>query len=496
MSKDPYGVWTEAEWAGLLAYCVGDVMAEAEIADLIPQLSQQEQELSRIDRTMNNAGIWCDTGMVRTLIAAAQQAEKAEKARATELSGGAVTSPGTQTERLTKWLQDQGLAIEDISKPAVEEALANGGLPCAEVEEMLRIRLRVAKASVKKLNKMLEMVSSGERLKGQFQYHGASRTGRWAGRGVQCQNLPRVPPGFSPLEFVKMARVNGGEGLDAVAPAPTLDCISQSARACLGADPEQGMWGFDFSQIEARVLAWLAGQSDVLEVFRSGSDIYVWCAKQFGSSNRQLGKVLILALGFGMGARKLKDTAWKAHGVQMTLEEAERFKQMWRRQNPRITAFWTAIEAAARGAILQRGRRFPVLPSTITVVASSKTLKMTLPSGRCLYYHKPRVDETGAITYWGEEKGQWVERRTWGGTLAENAVQATARDIMAEAMSRVATCRGLSPIMTIHDELCYPLPADPAGLEKLVQQAPEWAGGLPIAGGVKLMSRYGVVSRR
>jgi DNA polymerase len=343
---------------------------------------------------------------------------------------------------------------------------------------------------------MLEMVSSSNRLRGQFQFLGAGRTGRWAGRGIQPQNLPRVPGGFSPLQFVAMAANGGLENLDAVTPAPVLDCVSWSLRACLGAQPDEGLWAFDFSQIEARVLAWLAGQQDVLEVFRSGSDIYVWCAEQFGSSNRQLGKVLILALGFGMGARKLKDTAWKAYGVRMTLEEAEKFKDQWRRQNSRITAFWTAIEAAARGAILQRGRQFPVLPSQITLSATARTLKMRLPSGRCLYYHKPRIDELGAIRYWGEEKGQWVERRTWGGTLAENATQAVARDIMAEAMTRVADRLSMAPIMTVHDELVYGMDTSNEGssqLEKLVHQAPSWAGGLPIAGEVKLMSRYGVV---
>jgi DNA polymerase bacteriophage-type len=496
MSRDPYGLWTEAEWAGLLAYCQQDVRAEEEIAGLIPQLSHRELELSRVDRSMNNAGIWLDVGTVKTLIEAAREAEKDEKARAAILSQGIVTNPGTQTERLTKWLQDQGLNIMDVSRPAVEEALTNGGLPCAKVEEMLSIRLRVARASVKKLSKMIEMLSAGDRLRGQFQYHGAGRTGRWAGRGVQCQNLPRVPPGFAPLTFMAMARVNGGEDLDAVTPAPTLDCVSWSLRACLGAQANEGMWSFDFSQIEARTLAWLAGQENLLEVFRSGEDPYIWAAGQFGSQNRQLGKVLILALGYGMGARKLRETAQRVYAVRMTEEEAEKFKTLWRRQNPMITAFWREIEAAAKGAVLQRGRVFPVLPSTITLSATERTLKMALPSGRCLYYHRPSIAADGGLRYWGEEKGQWVERRTWGGTLAENCTQAVARDIMAEAMTRVAERTGAVPLMTVHDEIVYAAGASNGALEKLVRQSPSWAGGLPIDGEVKLMSRYGVVMKR
>jgi DNA polymerase bacteriophage-type len=382
-----------------------------------------------------------------------------------------------------------------VSRPAVEEALTNGGLPCAEVEEMLRIRLRTARASVKKLDKMLTMVSSGDRLKGQFQFLGASRTGRWAGRGCQPQNLPRIPPWFAPLEFVKMATA-ATASLDAVAPAPVLDCVSWTLRACLGAGANAGLWGFDFSQIEARTLAWLSGQVDVLEVFRSGEDIYTWAAKQFGSQNRQLGKVLILALGFGMGAEKLRKTAWQDYALKLSLEEAEKFKTMWRRQNPMIVAFWREIEAAAKGAVMRRGRTFPVLPSTITLIASAKTLQMRLPSGRVLFYHKPYIATDGSLRYWGEWQGKWVERKTWGGTLAENATQAVARDVMSEAMLRIAEQTGTVPLLCVHDEIVYAASHHTEALEKLVRQAPSWATDLPIAGETKRMTRYGVVARK
>jgi len=451
---------------------------------------------------MNNAGIWLDIGTVRALTEAARVAERLEGRRAAELTGGKVTNPGTQDARLGAWLETQGFRLDNVARPTIEGMLDNHGDELSpEVVEMLWIRLRTARRSNRKLARMLEMTSSGDRLRGQFQFLGAARTGRWSGRGIQPQNLPRIPDGFSPLEFIAMASAgvasdNGGaDTLDAVTPAPVLDCVSWSLRACLGASAAEQMWGFDFSQIEARVLAWLAGQQDVLDVFRSGEDVYVWCARQFGSQNRQLGKVLILALGFGMGAAKLKDTAWKAHGLRMTLEEASRFKDQWRRQNPRITAFWREIEAAARGAVLQRGRTFPVLPSQISLSATAKTLKMALPSGRCLYYHKPRIDEMGALRYWGEEKGQWVERRTWGGTLAENATQAVARDIMSEAMLRVSERMGRAPLMCVHDEIVYAADGSSEQLEKLVRQAPEWAGGLPIDGKVKLMARYSVVAK-
>jgi DNA polymerase len=289
--------------------------------------------------------------------------------------------------------------------------------------------------------------------------------------------------------------------LNAVAPAAVLDCVSWSLRSCLrAADPERLLWSFDFSQIEARVLAWLAGQHDVLTVFASGSDVYVWAAQQFGSSDRQLGKVLVLALGYGMGAAKLRETAWKAYQVRLTAEQAETFKALWRARNPRIVAFWGEMEAAGREAILRRGQGHTsaVGGSGVAFTCTGRTLQMRLPSGRVLYYHQPRLDyATGSIVYWGPEVGgRWVEQRTWGGKLAENATQAAARDVMSEAMLRAWRRLGLVPAMTVHDELVY---AVSVGTQKyladlMLEPAP-WAGGLPLAGESKIMRRYGVIAK-
>ena len=175
----------------------------------------------------------------------------------------------------------------------------------------MQIRLRMARASNRKLERMIYMSGPGGELRGQFQFCGAGRTGRWSGRGVQVQNLPRVPKGFSPDRFAD----DGAVSLPS-APRWDLNAVDPGTRAGLRVvvaaelpeshDDDKVLWSFDFSQIEARVLAWLAGQRDVLAVFASGEDVYVWAAGQFGSSDRQLGKVLILALGFGMGAVKLQ----------------------------------------------------------------------------------------------------------------------------------------------------------------------------------------------
>jgi DNA polymerase len=396
------------------------------------------------------------------------------------------------------------MTLPDVTRATVEEALLDEGIP-QHVRLVLEIRLRMARASTRKLLRMTEMAEGvTHALRGQFQFCGAGRTGRWSGRGVQVQNLPRVPKGFSPDLFAEMARqASGGPAgaLNAVAGHPVLDCVSWSLRSCLKAtDNHRVLWSFDFAQIEARVLAWLAGQRDVLAVFASGDDVYVWAAAQFGSSDRQLGKVLVLALGFGMGATKLRETALKSYGVRLTASQAEKFKSGWRASNHHIVRFWAEMDFAAKSAILNRGLAYAVGGSGVAFTCTARTLQMRLPSGRVLYYHKPRLDQaTGSLIYWGAEVGgRWVEQRTWGGKLAENATQAAARDIMAEAMLRAWRRAAVTPVMTVHDELVYAIrqnsrtAVEALAMRDMMLEAPPWAGGLPLAGEHKIMRRYGV----
>lgn len=497
--------WTGADYAALADYCRQDVEAEAAIDGMIPELQPEEAELSRLDALMNASGeLRINRVRVVALREAAREADQTEAARCAALTGGAVTSPGTQTMRLLAWLTSKGFKLPDTTRATVEEALNNTlWLFQTDVKEVLEIRLRAARASTRKLERMLDMASPVVgALQGQFQFCGAGRTGRWSGRGVQVQNLPRVPKGFDPDGFCELASLGNCASnppitcaLDAVAPAAVLDCVSWSLRSCLHG-PGSALWSFDFSQIEARVLAWLAGQQDVLAVFASGMDVYVWAARQFGSDNRQLGKVLILALGFGMGAVKLRETARKNYGVDMTAEEAKVFRDGWRLRNPRIVEFWAEIEMAAKQAVLNRGRVYAVGGSGVALLCTPRTLQMRLPSGRVLYYHKPQVGFS-ELTYWGTEVGgRWALQRTWGGKLAENATQACARDIMAEAMLRGWRRSGAVPVMTVHDELVYTSHGTEHAIDlaEVIREAPPWAGGLPIAGESKMMARYGVVT--
>ena len=502
--------WQPSDYVTLAAYCAKDVEAEAALSAAIPRLLPEEWQLAQLDAAMNCSGeLGIDEMRVWHLQAVAEAAGKIDAIRCAALTGGAVTSPGTQTKRLLAWLSAQRLNLPDVARSTIEEYLNNTVWAFqTAIKEVLEIRLRMARASTRKLQRMLDMAEPETgALRGQFQFCGAGRTGRWSGRGVQVQNLPRVAKDFSPDLFTDTAiwsAIRGeADSLDAVAPAPVLDCVSWSLRACLKAtDDGKMLWSFDFSQIEARVLAWLAGQHEILAVFASGADVYVWAAAQFGSSDRQLGKVLVLALGFGMGAAKLREQAWKTYKVRMTAGEAERFKDGWRTANYKIVHFWREMDAAAKAAILRRGNVIPAGGSGVAFTSTARTLQMRLPSGRVLYYHKARLDqETGNIVYWGTEAGKpWHEQRTWGGKLAENATQAVARDIMAEAMLRAWQRNSLVPCMSVHDELVYPLLAEgpksmlrvTTTLADVMLEAPPWAGGLPLDGEHKIMHRYGV----
>ena len=499
--------WITADFDALGRYCAADVDAEAELAGLIPKLPPEEWALSQIDAAMNTRGeLGIDLARVQTLTAVALDAERADANRCAHLTSGAVTSPGTQTARLLAWFATQGIPLADTQRATIEEELLTCAAP--DAREVLQIRLRMARASPRKLARMDHMADDHDALRGQFQFVGAGRTGRWSGRGVQVQNLPRVPKDFKPNTFYDLALrtvIDSGSAVDlgTVTPYPVLDCVAYSLRSCLKAtDDARHLWSFDFSQIEARVLAWLAGQRDILAVFASGEDVYTWAAAQFYSNDRQLGKVLVLALGFGMGATKLQDTARKAYGVTMTPGQAERFKEGWRRANHHIVRFWYEMENAAKTAILNRGFVCAVGGSGVAFTCTARTLQMRLPSGRVLYYHQPRLDaDTGSIVYWGTEVGnRWALQRTWGGKLAENATQAAARDIMSEAMLRAFRRHSLVPCMTVHDELVYAISGqyaveDSPALEKLMLEPPPWAGGLPLAGEHKIMRRYGVPIR-
>jgi DNA polymerase len=258
----------------------------------------------------------------------------------------------------------------------------------------------------------------------------------------------------------------------------------------------------DFAQIEARMIAWLAGQQDILDVFARGEDVYVYAAARVGSDNRQLGKANTLALGFGMGAARFVKTA-KDYGLVFTEREAQRNVSEWREANGCIVRLWYDFERAAREVLWSRGPKAVAVTNRIVIGTEvwngTRHLWVQLPSGRRLWYYDAQIIED-RISYQGLNSvtRKWEREETWGGTLAQNATQAAARDVMARALYRINEAKGvLRPLMSVHDEIInefdeqHIAPDDAKALLKtFMVNAPRWADGLPLAADVFTATRY------
>jgi DNA polymerase len=328
-------------------------------------------------------------------------------------------------------------------------------------------------------------------VRGMLQYYGAIRTGRWAGRLIQLQNLPKGTIKNIDL-FVRL--IERGLGLDDLAPfAGGLDIVSSALRSCITARAGHSLFVADFAQIEARVLAWLAGQDDMLDVFRCGIDPYIFAAGQQGSTNRNFGKVLVLALGFGMGWEKFMRVAL-GYGIVLTEAEAVAAVRIWRKANHNIVYFWRACDRAIAAAARAPG--IPVRVGALIFKLWQGHLVVRLPSGRCLIYrevevirdpNRPPGEDFVTIYFSGinQYTRKWERVRTWGAKVGENVTQAIARDIMAEAAAHAVFDDGLPLCLMVHDELIGEAEGDgAAALDRLLDRMrtpPAWCADLPVA---------------
>ena len=499
-------------------YCRQDVMAERDIDSMIADLPPTEREISIMDLKANARGVRLDLNLVRALHALALDETAALNRECAGLTQGAVTSPGTQTARLLAWLQPRiAYPLKDVSRQTVADALPqvqSMGLPT--VYRVLEIRQEIAKSSIKKLDAMKRCAGPGDRVRGQLAYYGAFRTGRFAGRLIQPQNFPR--PLISDVKsFVRYALRSTSVDADFVRCVwgNPLDAIATALRGCLVPAPGKVFVVRDLSQIEARVIAWLAGQSDILSVFARGEDVYVFVQNRLGLPTRQTGKVVVLGLGFGMGPSHFVEYA-AANRVTISLAESEQLVGDWRAANDRIVAFWYRLDDVAKSVIRSfnalAGQQSATRQASIHIAFTASRarngtclLTMLLPSGRRLYYRNARlirepnsIRET--IIYEGVDTytKKWTDIRTWGAKLAENATQATARDVIIEAGLRV-DAQGLGDlVLSVHDELVFEVDLDGARekfsrqIRQEIDKRPAWAADLPVAseGGI-LAERYG-----
>ena len=483
----------------LVRYCLQDVRTEVAIAGAIRRLGNTETKVFNLDQTINDRGVKLDVKLAKAAKKLAEKATLEANRLIYDVTNGKVQKVSSVAQ-LTKWLKEQGLEVDGLGKDKIKglQSLATG--PALEA---LAIRADGGKSSVAKVESMLEAVCKDGRIRGLLLYHGAA-TGRWAGRLVQPQNFPRGD--VSDIEtYIPLVYSKDFEAIEAK--APVLSVISGMLRSMLIAEDGHDLIAADFAAIEARVLAWLAGESLLLETFRTGGDVYkVMASKiysvspdQVDKDQRQVGKMAILGLGYGMGAQKFSDSCIKA-GIPTTLEQAKVVVNLYRETNQKIVAYWSALNRAAINATKKPGSVQEV--GSVKYTQRGGYLWCVLPSKRPLAYAKPKVVER--ITPWGSTSEavsfegmdsftkKWERHDLYGGLLAENVTQAVARDIMADAMLRLEE-KGYGCILSVHDEVVAEVPEGFGSVEEfesIMCAVPTWAEGCPIGAEGWIGKRY------
>ena len=471
------------KWTAFKRYNIRDVEVEMSIQDKLARFPVPDAvwEEYRLDQQINDRGVAIDRELVRQAIEmdARSRAELTTAMKALT----ALENPNS-VQQMKQWFSDNGLTIDSLGKKEVMELLKTAP---AELQTVLLLRQQLAKSSIRKYQAMEKAVCADGRARGMFQFYGANRTGRWAGRIIQMQNLPQnhLSDLAEARALVRSGDFDGVELLYEDVP----DTLSQLIRTAFIAKPGYKFIVADFSAIEARVLAWFAGERWRQEVFESGGDIYCASASQMfkvpvekhgvNGHLRQKGKIAELALGYGGSVGALK--AMGALDMGLTEDELQPLVTAWRNSNPNIVKFWWEIDRAAMNAVKyhMNGEVY-----NIHFCYQSGMLFITLPSGRRLSYIKPKLgtNQFGSecITYEGVgSTKKWERLETYGPKLVENIVQATARDILCYAMRTLSHC---FITMHIHDELV--IEADPRmSLEAVCEQmgrTPPWAEGLKL----------------
>lgn len=502
----------------LYAYCRNDVEVERAIRSRLVALRPSEQALWHLDQRINARGVAVDLTLcerAKNVVAVVTKRLDQEMAHATD---HAVTAC-SNLNQLKTWVRKQGVDAEALDKEVLAELL-KGALP-GNVRTALELRQEAGKASVAKIDALLKGTSNDGRARGLLQFH-AANTGRWAGRRFQPQNIRRPSESTDVDEAIAIILKHpGGEAAELLETlyGPPLTVVSDCLRGMIRAAPGKKLVSADFSNIEGRVLAWLAGEVWKLDAFRAfdrgeGPDLYKVAAggiygvgvSDVTKDQRQIGKVSELACGYQGGVGAFQTMA-HTYGVKVPDKQAEGIVKAWRIANPSIKAYWRDLEDACFEAVSNPGTLHTVRNVKFKVVGSF--LWLQLPSGRALCYCYPHIawkempwvdEETGrpvnkqVVAYKGVNSytRKWETIYTYGGKLAENITQAVARDVMAEAMVRVENA-GYPVILTVHDEVVCEPKADFGSaeeFEKLMVELPEWAAGLPVAAEAWQGERY------
>jgi len=487
-----------AKFQRLYDYCKQDVEVERALDERMMQLSEQEQALWVLDYKINQRGVQVDLPSIQAAIRLVED-EKARLDKEMLRVTNGVVGKCSEVQLLVKWIRSEGVAVGGLAKSDVLDALA-GDLP-ERVRLALNLRKEGGKSSTAKLIAMRDRASADGRVRGTLQYHGAS-TGRWAGRGIQVQNFPRPRPITKPAHIEDIIdHLDDRDYID-INYGPVMDAMADSLRAMIVAKPNHELIAMDFSAIEARVLAWLAGQESVLQIFRTHGKIYEHAAsgiynkpiEAVTKDERQIGKVAVLALGYGGGVGAFQSMA-RVYGVKVEDTKADEIKKAWRDSHKHIVRYWYDLEGAAINAV-ELGVVCKAGPAgrQIAFIKKGSFLWCKLPSGRVLCYPYPQIKTVQ--TPWGEDRAalvfmsvngttnKWEETKTYGGSLSENVTQAVARDLLAEALPRLED-NGFPVVFHAHDEVVVEIPTSMSNdaehrVEQLLSETPAWAKGLPV----------------
>lgn len=474
------------KWETFKKYCMRDVDVERQIADKLKMypISDEEHRLYVLDQIINDRGVLVDSELAEQAVKLNSIQTAVAVEQAYMITG--FENPNSVTQ-LKQWLKENGVEIESLSKKDVKSLADETD---GDVSEMLKLRLLMAKTSVKKYEAVIRSVCSDNRVHGMMRFCGANRTGRWSGNILQPQNLPQ-----NHLPDLTLARdiVKDGdfEMLDMMF-GNVPNVLSELIRTVLIPKPNHRFIVADFSAIEARVLAWIAGEQWRIDTFKNGGDIYCASASKMfkvpvekhgvNGELRQKGKISELACGYGGSVGALKNMGAVEMGVQEN--ELQGLINDWRNANPHIVRFWYEVGNATMKAIKEK----TTVPLGKLVFAYERgILFIRLPSGRRLSYIKPRIGTNrfggDSITYMGINSAKkWDRLETFGGKLTENIVQGTARDLLANALINAANA-GYDTVFHVHDEIICEVPNSYGSVEELCRLMcikPDWADGLPL----------------
>lgn len=473
------------KWELFKTYCIRDVDVEKQIRNKLAKfpIPDREQKLYCMDQRINDRGIMVDQELIGHAVACDLLYKETVTKKAYEISG--LENPNSVSQ-LKDWLNEKGIEVDSLAKAAVEELVENTQ---GDVAEMMKLRLAMSKTSVKKYEAMERSVCPDGRVHGLLQFYGANRTGRWAGRLVQIHNLPQNH--MEDLELARSLVKEGRYDLVELLYDSTPDVLSELIRTAFVARPGCRFIVSDFSAIEARVMGYLAGEGWVMEEFSGAGKIYEQTASKMfhipieeitkGSPYRARGKVASLACQYG-GAEGALISMGALNFVEE--EELKGLVQSWRTANPHIVNYWYEIDGAVKAAVKERKM---TKVGMVTVYYQSGMLKIALPSGRVLSYVRPRmtVNRFGSesVSYEGiGTNRKWTRIESYGTKFCENIVQATARDVLAEAMLRLEK-KGFDIVCHIHDEVVLEVPEGTSSVEEvneIMAVCPDWCEGLPL----------------